>query len=132
MNTTTRRRTFDENDDTPQRGAQPEGSGYRPCAFCGEAAPYATLSRYGARCAACYDQFLRLGYSGPERPPTLKQAAWVKGEAQRVREHMAAKGTPPNAFARLSERMRQQREQRRAHSGMSEDEVNGLLAGGGL
>jgi hypothetical protein len=128
---TARRRTFDDRDDAPQQRSVSEIDGnFKPCRYCGEATAWETLSRLGARCGRCYEQFLRLGYSGHTPPPEIRPATWVQGAAREVREHMAANGRPRNVFAALSDRMRGQRAEREAVRDLSEDEVNAMLAGG--
>lgn len=99
------------------------------CRYCNEPTPWSVLSRCGARCEVCFGQFLRVGYSGATPPPAIKQAYWVKGEAERVRRHIAARGAPPNAFSALSQRMQARKARREAIRGLSDDDVNAMIEG---
>lgn len=96
-----------------------------PCRYCGEPTRRKTMTNLGARCQPCYDQFLRLGYSGSGPPKQHGQAALMREAAAKVREHIAAKGAPTNAFGALAERLKAATPQ--PIRGLSDDEVNAML-----
>ncbi len=98
------------------------------CRYCGDVSTRDTLSALGARCRPCFDQFLRLGYSGAERPRQFAQSPVVAADAARAREHIGAKGAQPNAFSGLSAAIEAKRAQRSIPLGLDDDDVNALLA----
>lgn len=65
--------------------------------------------------------------------PTIKPAAWVVQAAAEVRAHLAQKGSAPNAFDSLAERLKARLGRARPGRGrsrperLSDDEVNALL-----
>lgn len=103
-----------------------------PCRYCSTQTPHSELSRYGARCRHCFEQFLRVGHSGSTPPRQPKQAPWVQRELAQNRLHAARHDTGDSAFAALAQQMHSRIAEHDALRGLSEDEVNGLLAGGGL
>lgn len=110
-----------------QRGAE-VGDDMLQCRYCNAPTPRSALSRYGARCQTCYEQFLRLGHSGEAAPPEIRQAGWVRGAVEANREYRASRGPgEPNAFAALAQQMHARMAERDRLKGLSDDEVNGLL-----
>lgn len=102
-----------------------------PCRFCGAATRRATLTYLGARCQPCYEQYLSLGYSGQQPPQQCGQAAWVKEAAAKVKAYRAAHGGPVNPFAAVADRLRQAQEARQVPKGLTDDDVNAMLAEAG-
>jgi hypothetical protein len=91
-----------------------------PCRYCSVPTSREVLTRLGARCTGCYEQFLRLGYSGSEPPRQHRAAEWVRHAAKNVR-HV------PNQFSELAQRMRGRKAQAEAPKGLADDDVNALL-----
>ena len=108
------------------------GEALLPCGYCGEPTKRRVLGMLGARCQACYDQYLRLGYSGQEPPKQALQAAWVQAEAdkaRRVRAARASRGSSGNVFAAMSQQLNSAAAARALPKGLSDEEVNELLEG---
>jgi hypothetical protein len=97
-----------------------------PCRYCGIQTDRETLTNLGARCRTCYEQFLRLGYSGGQPPRQHKQAPWVKAEGAKVRAKVGSNPMP--GLEALSAAIAKRRAQREALAGMSDEDVNAMLA----
>ena len=78
---------------------------YLPCLYCPGQAMRKTLAKLGARCEACYEQYLRSGFSGDRPPVMAKQAAWVRAESDRCRQAKAR----PGVFAEVAQRLQSER-----------------------
>jgi hypothetical protein len=117
------RKSFDEDTPLPPHGKAPAllpSDRLHPCGYCGEQTAWKTLSALGARCQRCYDQFLRVGYSGANRPREHRPAAWVAQAAKRVVR-------APTVFTAMADRMRERRAEVAAPQGLDDDDVNALL-----
>lgn len=97
------------------------------CRYCGAATTRETFSALGARCRPCFEVYQRQGYSGLHQPPEIRQAPWVKAEAQRARQGRATRGPDGNAFAALSQQLQARKADRESVRGLDDDEVNALL-----
>lgn len=98
-----------------------------PCAYCGTATSRKTLSALGARCHPCYEQFLRLGYSGQEPPKQFAQSPEVRADQARIAAYREGRPALPNAFAALSERLKARQAEREVAKGLDDDAVNAML-----
>jgi hypothetical protein len=110
--------------ETAERMAETPADDHIPCRYCGTATPRSTLSSFGARCRPCYDQFLRVGYSGAHPPEQVARSPQVAADAARFRAHGAG---VPNAFAGLAAAIEAKRAQRAIPQGLADDDVNAML-----
>lgn len=89
------RKAFNDDVPLPPHGAvpmTPPGESLMPCRFCGAPTKTKVLSLLGARCNDCYQQFIRLGYSGPHPPRQFEPAPWVVAARAKVIRRSQAHG----------------------------------------
>lgn len=103
----------DVRQETADQSAMDRANDPFPCLYCGEQTTRATRTLYGARCRACYDQFLRLGYSGDRPSLQCRQSPAVAESAERARQRWHLNPMFDRLADRVHQRIRQREDRKR-------------------
>lgn len=118
-------------DDSPRSGKSENDSADEllPCRFCGIATKRNILTALGARCEGCWRKYQSIGYSGSQRTPQLRQADWIRKAARRAAEIGGSRQIEGHVGSAVAGRAASLSAKHAVPRGLSDDEVNELIAG---